>query len=320
MQAHWPNGTIAFYNRLVKVLKHKGKIAKRTNTTCYRLYDKDLPENPLVIDIYAQDVVVYEYESNHNLNEDEYNEWFQNSLEAITEVLQVSPANLHIKTRRRKKDRQDQYQKIAEQTTYKTVEENGHKFLVNFTDFLDTGLFLDHRPTRKLVQQKSLGKKVLNLFCYTSSFSIYAAKGGATEVWSYDLSNTYINWSKDNSQLNKCEPATKMVFKKCDVLAEAHLLPKAYFDIIVVDPPTFSNSKSMSNYWDVQEHHVELLLTLRKALREQGCIYFSTNATKFILDTYIEKYFTIKDITKATTDFDFEGKLRRWCYLLEIKG
>ncbi len=311
---YWPPQIVAFYNRLTKVYKHLSKTARKKNITCFRIYDKDLPENPLVIDYYQGDVVVYEYESNHKLTEEAYDLWLDDCLHVIELVLEVNPKNIHLKVRKRKKDRLDQYQKTGEAAKYTIVQEGGNSFYVNFTDFLDTGLFLDHRLTRQMVAITSLGKNVLNLFSYTSSFSIYAAKGGAREVWSLDLSNTYIQWSINNSALNNCEKTTKMVFKKCDVLAEIPNLPKAKFDIIIADPPTFSNSKSMDSFWDVQMHHADMLTNLHSNLKDNGIIYFSTNATKFELDTVLENYFTIKNITTATTDFDFTGKLRRYCW------
>jgi len=306
----------AFYNRLKKVYQLLGKQAQRQGITCYRLYDKDMPEHPLIIDIYDKNVVVYEYESRHKLNENEYEIWQETCVSIIKDILQIDDEHLHMKTRKRKKGREDQYQKIAETRTFTTVQENGHTFYVNFNDFLDTGLFLDHRPTRKMVQMQTAGQKVLNLFCYTGSFSIYAAAGGAKEVWSLDLSNTYIDWGKKNDEVNQSSKTATMIWKKCDVLQEIDELPLDYFDTIILDPPTFSNSKMMKNYWDVQEHHGKLIEVLSQSLVTGGKIYFSTNATKFEIDQYLAEIFSIKDITAQTTDFDFKGKLKRACFLL----
>ncbi|MFM2193252.1 MAG: hypothetical protein RLZZ118_2209, partial [Bacteroidota bacterium] len=169
---------------------------------------------------------------------------------------------------------------------------------------------------RKMVQMQTAGQKVLNLFCYTGSFSIYAAAGGAKEVWSLDLSNTYIDWGKKNDEVNQSSKTATMIWKKCDVLQEIDELPLDYFDTIILDPPTFSNSKMMKSYWDVQEHHGKLIEVLSQSLVTGGKIYFSTNATKFEIDQYLAEIFSIKDITAQTTDFDFKGKLKRACFLL----
>ncbi len=308
----------AFYNRLKKVYTATiGKQAKQLGITCYRLYDKDMPEHPLIIDVYENNVVVYEYESNHKLTDDEYEQWGTTCLAIISEILKLPLENIFLKIRKRKKGRDDQYEKIAEEKTYQIVNENGIQFYVNLHDFLDTGLFLDHRPTRKMMSQHVANQNVLNLFCYTGSFSLYAAKANAKEVWSLDLSNTYIDWGKNNEELNQFTTATKMVWQKCDVLQAVKQLPLNFFHTIILDPPTFSNSKMMKSYWDVQEHHAYLLHDLAPCLQQGGKIYFSTNATKFALDARLETHWNITDITAKTTDFDFKGKLRRACFLLE---
>jgi 23S rRNA (cytosine1962-C5)-methyltransferase len=193
---------IMFDNRLKKVLRILGKEAKQQGVSCYRLYDRDLPEFPLIIDIYEDEVLVTEYRSNHRLSEEDYERWFIDSLEVIQHVLGKQPEQLHVKERKRKESRQDQYQKTDDKRDYMEVKEGGLQFLVNLSDFLDTGLFIDHRITRNMVRKQSLDKRVLNLFCYTGSFSVYAAKGGAAEIVSVDLSNTYLDWARKNMALN----------------------------------------------------------------------------------------------------------------------
>jgi 23S rRNA (cytosine1962-C5)-methyltransferase len=311
---------LAFYNRLQKVYKQLQKIAAKRNITCYRLYDKDMPEHPLIIDIYNKNVVVYEYESKHKLSDEDYNHWHDTCINIIKDILQIDDTHLHCKTRRRKKDRENQYQKIDERNEYDIVIENGLQFYTNYHDFLDTGLFLDHRITRKMVQAISGGKRVLNLFCYTGSFSIYAAAGGASEVWSLDLSNTYIDWGKRNDALNNSNANTKMYWNKCDVLQDISKLPKNYFDIVILDPPTFSNSKMMKSFWDVQQHHTNLLNDIHNIVSENGTIFFSNNAKQFVLDESVNEKWHIKNLTKQTTDFDFEGKLNRVCFKLDKKN
>jgi 23S rRNA (cytosine1962-C5)-methyltransferase len=210
--------------------------------------------------------------------------------------------------------RSEQYEKLNVQQEFFTVEENGLKFLVNLTDYLDTGLFLDHRVTREMVRRESTGKRFLNLFCYTGSFSVYAAAGGAASVTSVDLSKTYLKWAEDNMVINRFKDKEKYQFIHADVKQYLKTLSPGSFDLLVMDPPTFSNSKRMKDFLDIQRDHVELLNDALAATTAGGVIYFSTNFTRFILDTENIEAAEIKDITRATTAFDFEGKLKRWCY------
>ncbi len=305
------------YNRLQKQLKILKKQAQKQNITCFRWYDKDMPEHPLIIDVYEDNVVVYEYESKHNLEEEAYLTWQETCLAIIQNVAQVPLENIYFKSRRRKKNRQEQYEKLDSKKIYHVVNEGGLKFYTNYNDFLDTGVFLDHRPTRNKVRQMAENKNVLNLFCYTGSFSIYAANGGANNVWSVDLSNTYIDWCIQNQELNEqaCS-STQFKWIKADVLQYINELPDNFFDIVILDPPTFSNSKSMKAFWDVQLQHASLINSLAHCMRKEGIIIFSTNAIKFELAERLNLKWQIKDITKATTDFDFVNKLKRYCFTL----
>jgi len=306
-----------FKNRLTKVYRHLHKQARRQNISCYRLYDRDLPEFPLTIELYENNIYLAEYRSHHNLTEEEYEEWFDGCLKVIAEVMQLPPENIYTKERKRKEGRLDQYQRVGAEQEFFVVKEGGLFFKVNLSDYLDTGLFLDHRITRSMVKDKSAGKKVLNLFCYTASFSVYAAAGGADEVVSVDLSNTYLNWAEENFRLNGMTDARRFQFVKADVKQYLDTLPAAYFDIVIMDPPTFSNSKMMKDFLDIQRDHPELLNKVIAATKPGGLIYFSTNSRKFVLEQEKIKAASIKDITKATTPFDFEGKLLRWCFLIE---
>lgn len=305
---------IMFDNRLKKVYRILSKQAKQQGVTCYRLYDRDLPEFPLIIDLYEDEVLVTEYRSNHRLSEEEYERWFNDSLEVIQHVLGKDPLKIHIKERKRKESRQDQYQKTDNQQQYIEVGEGGLKFLVNLTDFLDTGLFIDHRITRGMVAKQSSSKRVLNLFCYTGSFSVYAAQGGASEVVSVDLSNTYLDWAQKNMQLNNFTDSSYS-YVKADVLQWLPKVPNEYFDLIVLDPPTFSNSKMMKDVFDIQEMHVDLINQCLSKLKEDGILYFSTNARKFEMST-VAINGQVENITAATIPFDFKGKLLRWCYII----
>lgn len=230
----------------------------------------------------------------------------------VKKVLNKTDDQIHIKERKVKESRQDQYAKTASVNDFMVVHEGGLAFLVNLTDYLDTGLFLDHRITRSMVREKSNGKKVLNLFCYTASFSVYAAAGNAAEVVSVDLSNTYIDWARRNMELNGFE-GDKYLYTRGDVLQILPTIQNNYFDIIILDPPTFSNSKSMKEIFDVQQMHVELINLCLDKLKYSGELVFSTNARKFHLEGEMIKG-AVKEITTSTEPFDFKGKLLRWCY------
>ena len=241
-----------------------------------------------------------------------YNEWMDGSIQVVKTVLGKKDEQLHVKERRVKENRKDQYQKTASSQDFITVLEGGLKFLVNLDDYLDTGLFLDHRITRSKVLEQSKDKKILNLFCYTGSFSVYAAAGSAKEIVSIDLSNTYIDWAKRNMQLNGFV-SPSYTFIRADVLQELPLLPNDYFDCIILDPPTFSNSKSMKDIFDVQSMHVSLINLCLQKLKKGGELIFSTNARKFEIDAGAING-TVKEITTSTEPFDFKGKLLRWCF------
>lgn len=305
---------IMFDNRLKKVKRILGKQAKLQGISCYRLYDRDLPEFPLIIDVYGEEVLVTEYRSNHKLTDEEYDAWLTDSLDTIQHVLEKSPEQIHLKERKRKENRRDQYLKTAEKKFFFEVQEGGLKFEVNLTDYLDTGLFLDHRITRNMLRSRSAGKKVLNLFCYTGSFSVYAAAGGASQVVSADLSNTYLDWAKRNMALNGFA-GDQFEFVRADVLQWLPSLNPESFDIIVLDPPTFSNSKAMEDILDIQLMHAQLINTCLEKLKAGGVLYFSTNARKFEMDTGAIQG-VVQDITTTTIPFDFKGKLLRWCYLI----
>jgi 23S rRNA (cytosine1962-C5)-methyltransferase len=306
-----------FENRLLKVYKHYSKLARRQNVACYRFYDHDLPEFPFAIEWYDGVVHAAEYKRRHGMEEEEHEEWLQACKEVLAKVLQTEPENIFMKVRQRKAGRQGQYEKFAEQKVERIVPEGGLNFIINLTDYLDTGLFLDHRITRGMVRDEAKGKRVLNLFCYTGSFSVYAADGGATQVVSVDLSKTYINWAKRNMQYNKLYDNEKHYFIHDDVMEWINNMPPNSFDLIVCDPPTFSNSKRMEDNFDVQRDHVGLLKKLLKACDEGGRIYFSNNYRGFVLDREAIPTHSIKDITGATTPFDFQGRLHRSCFLIE---
>jgi 23S rRNA (cytosine1962-C5)-methyltransferase len=307
-----------FRNRLEKVNRHLGKLARRKNVEAYRIYDHDLPEFPFCIERYGSQICLAEYKRRHGMEESFYYSWLQGSLQIISQVLQVPPENIHRRVRQRKLGRQGQYQKLEGQEGlgFFSVAENGLSFWINLEDYLDTGLFLDHRDTRQLVREQSMQKRVLNLFAYTGSFSVYAAAGGASLVTTVDLSNTYLDWAKRNMQRNGFE-GSAFQYERADVKQWLALVPAGTYDIIVMDPPTFSNSKKMADILDIQQDHVNLIRACMRVLSSSGVLYFSTNYTGFKLNREALSGFVMKDITRATTPFDFEGRLKRVCYTIQ---
>jgi 23S rRNA (cytosine1962-C5)-methyltransferase len=249
------------------------------------------------------------------MDDAEHDEWLDNCLPVISEVLNIPVEEIYWRQRERKAGRQGQYIRQASEGEFYTVSEGGLSFLVNLTDYLDTGLFLDHRLTRDRVRAEADGKDVLNLFAYTGSFSVYAAAGGARSVTTVDLSKTYLAWAERNMQLNGLQGPSRS-YVHADVKAYLETLPSTAYDLVIMDPPTFSNSKRMKDFLEIQKDHVGLLNEVLRAVRPGGSVYFSTNYTKFELDRSRVQATDIRDITRATTPFDFERSLRRWCYLL----
>jgi 23S rRNA (cytosine1962-C5)-methyltransferase len=301
----------------MKVYRHTAKQAKRLGLSCYRLYDHDLPEFPFCIELYGDKLYLAEYRRRHGMTEEEHDHWMESCLRVINEVLKIETENIYLKLRQRKPGRLGQYQQLDSKKSEFEIEENGLKFYVNLADYLDTGLFLDHRITRQLVNAESKGKMILNLFAYTGSFSVYAAAGGAAGVVTVDLSNTYLKWAERNMQLNGFTDKIKYKFIQADVKQYLGQVTGDSFDIIVMDPPTFSNSKRMDDILDIQRDHIILINECLRILKTGGVLFFSTNFREFKLE--IEKIHTsaIKDITKQTTPFDFDSKLSRFCFRIE---
>jgi 23S rRNA (cytosine1962-C5)-methyltransferase len=304
---------LMFRNRLQKVHKHLSKQAVRQGITCYRLYNHDLPEFPFIIEVYEDKLYISEYKRRHTMDEEEHTEWWKESTQVMVEVLGVPAEKIFLRIRQRKESRAGQYQKLDERKNEFIVNENGLKFIVNLSDYLDTGLFLDHRLTRQMVKDMAKDKKVLNLFCYTGSFSVYAAAGGASGITSIDLSKTYLDWADRNMQLN-FPGYNNHVNIHADVKQELPNITPDSFDLIIMDPPTFSNSKRMDDFLDIQRDHVDLINNCLRILKQDGVLFFSTNFSKFQLKEKSINASLIKDLTKATTPFDFAGKLNRQCF------
>jgi 23S rRNA (cytosine1962-C5)-methyltransferase len=315
-----PEKATMFRNRLMKVFRHLSKSARKQEISCYRIYDHDLPEFPLCIEKYEDWLYVAEYRRNHHMEEAEHDQWLDECKSIIGEITGLPASRIVMRTRQRKTSRQDQYQKLDDEKEWMEVTEQGLKFKINLTDYLDTGLFLDHRLTRAMVRAVSGGKKVLNLFCYTGSFSVYAAAGGAREVVSVDLSKTYLKWATENMELNGFYDPARHSYVHEDVKQWLGTLPAAYFDLVIMDPPTFSNSKRMEDFLDIQRDHPVLINQVIHVMKPGGIIYFSTTFSRFQIQTESLRDCTVKDITKTTTPFDFQGKLNRFCYLIQKSG
>jgi 23S rRNA (cytosine1962-C5)-methyltransferase len=307
--------SLMFRNRLEKVYRHRGKQAKTQNITCYRVYDHDISEFPFIIEMYEDKLYVSEYKRGHSMGEEEHHKWLQECFGVMAEVLMIAPENIFVKMRQKKEGRTGQYQKTGDRKTEFIISERNLKFIVNLSDYLDTGLFLDHRITRSLVGELSRGKRMLNLFSYTGSFSVYAAAGNALSVTSVDLSKTYLAWGERNMQLNFPELTTHHCIHD-DVKRYLKDIAESSVDLIVMDPPTFSNSKRMEDFLDVQKDHVELINDCMRALTDNGILFFSTNYTRFQIETEKMHASEVKDITRQTTPFDFAGKLKRQCFRL----
>jgi 23S rRNA (cytosine1962-C5)-methyltransferase len=303
-----------FANRLLKNYRHYSKWARRQGISCYRIYDLDITQFPFCIDIYGPNVYMAEYHASHSMDENEHSEWLNSCILAVKEVLQVTEDKIYLKFRQRQKGLQ-QYEKFSRAQKIDWVEESGLKFKINLTDYLDAGLFLDHRQTRAMVKAESEGKKVLNLFCYTGSFSVYAASGGASRVDSVDLSNTYLSWAEENMKENGLYNSEKHKFIQADVkqwLWEDH--PFKY-DLIVLDPPTFSNSKRMKDVLDIQKDHVMLINASVFMLKPGGKLYFSTNYRGFQLEEASIKASSWKEISSQTVPSDFRNKQIHRCFI-----
>lgn len=354
-----------FSNRLAKKYRMLRKWARKNRVSCYRLYDRDIPEVPLAADLYeflpdgirdkadaaqflreeerriaandpsaAQETArrrylhLFMYERPYQTDEAEEQAWLDAMARAAADVLAIEASHVIVKTKRRQRG-ESQYEKIAaERTICGTVQECGQLFTVNLSDYLDTGLFFDHRPLRSLVRQTAAGMSVLNLFCYTGSFSVYAAEGKARHVESVDLSNTYLSWARDNMRLNGFADAEKYVFTKSDVTA---FLRKKQaerpngtnrFDLIILDPPTFSNSKSTAHTLDINRDWPPLVADCLRLLTPRGILYFSTNSRRLKFDRALippapnDIAIDVTDMTESSLPEDYKGTKSRRCWKL----
>lgn len=309
-----------FRRRLAKRFRHLSKWARRQGIEAFRVYDRDIPEIPLAIDWYGGWLHAAEYDRPHERTDVEHDVWLDRMVEAAAAELGVPPGRAFLKARRRQRGG-TQYEKVAERRAVLTVREADLAFEVNLSDYLDTGLFLDHRITRSLVRGEATGKRMLNLFCYTGAFSVYAAAGGALDTVSVDLSNTYLEWTRTNLARNGFTDATRHRAVRDD--ARAFLLHRARrgeppFDLVVVDPPTFSRSAKSESPFDVERDHAELLSLVADNLVPGGVVFFSTNFRRFHLAAeHLAARYTIREITARTLPEDFRDRRphRAWRFV-----
>ena len=309
-------GAKMFANRLGKNLKHLKRWAQKADIGCYRLYDADMPEYAFAIDRYRAEqewLYVQEYAAPAEIELDAVRRRRGEALATLPDVTGVPAERIRVRVRRKTK-RGEQYVKVDEQANFHVVRENGLAFRVNFDDYLDTGLFLDHRLTRQRLREAAAGKRFLNLFAYTGTATVYAAAGGATSTVTVDLSRTYLEWAQRNLALNQLS-GSQHEFIQADCREWLEQSRAGPYDLIFLDPPTFSNSKRMEGVLDIERDHGALIDACVRLLAPGGLIVFSTNAQKFKLDSAVSQQHAVKDISAATLPKDFERNPRiHRCY------
>lgn len=304
----------AFKNRLEKNAKHLFKWAKRENIESIRLYDRDIPEYPYIVELHKDVAIIWD-KTNDFIDGEKYDH-FYHVVNGTKEVLNLEESNIIVK-RRFRQDHENRYEKEDDEKREIIVQEKEGKFILNLSDYLDTGLFLDHRPLRQKVFKEAKEKKVLNLFAYTCSVSVFAALGGASEVVSVDMSRTYLEWGKRNFDLNKIS-IDKHKFVQENVLEFIRNDHRRY-DLIFLDPPTFSNSKRMDETFDVERDQADLIALTMKRLHPDGVLYFSNNKRKFKLEPELSIMFDVKEITGGTIPEDFHDKKIHHAYKITHK-
>jgi 23S rRNA (guanine2445-N2)-methyltransferase / 23S rRNA (guanine2069-N7)-methyltransferase len=303
-------------NRIKKNLKNLKKWINKEEINAYRVYDADIPEYAVAIDVYNNHVNIQEYKAPNTIPEKKTKKRLDDAVLGAQVALNIKNDKVHIKTRQ-KQSSNNQYEKRVVDSENIIIHEENRKYIVNLERYLDTGLFIDHRWIRNHIQETSKGKSFLNLFSYTSSVTVAAALGGAENTVSVDSSKTYLAWSKDNFKLNRMDISNHKLIRS-DVL-EYISSCNHKFDLIFIDPPTYSNSHSRETDWDVQRDHKSLLLACKRLLNKEGKILFSNNYRKFQLDEDLSHYFSITDLTYKSISPDFQkSKIKRVCYQLNI--
>ena len=307
------------YNRLMKNLKEITPLMKEQGVECYRIYDADMPEYSASIDIYmGKWVVVSEYAAPDTIDPEDAKRRLGELVRATEKATGIDEDFIYVKERSRQKGK-GQYTRLAANNKMMVARENGVRFLVNFTDYLDTGIFLDHRPVRMMIQEMAKDKRFLNLFCYTGTATLNAIKGGALSTVSVDASSTYLAGMEENLKLNGYSTVFGNLLYKSDVI---DWLWDTYdkFDLIFCDPPTFSNSKDRRGSFDVQRDHVKLIDAAAMHLSPGGTLIFSNNYRKFKLDPEVMEKYVVEDITEKTIGDDFKRDMKiHHCYLIRKK-
>ncbi|MEZ6073716.1 MAG: bifunctional 23S rRNA (guanine(2069)-N(7))-methyltransferase RlmK/23S rRNA (guanine(2445)-N(2))-methyltransferase RlmL [Pirellulales bacterium] len=305
-----------FRSRLSKRARHLRRWPSKRDIHCYRLYERDIPEVPLVVDRYEDHVHIVEYERPHERDVAEHADWLDLMRTVAGESLDVDTRQVFCKHKGRQRDK-TQHEKTDNSGYEIVVREGGLRFVVNLTDYVDTGLFLDHRIARGLVRDASRERRILNLFAYTGAFSVYAAKGFARSVTTVDWSTTYLDWARRNFSLNGLG-GERYEFVRADAREFLDgLSSREEYDVVVIDPPTFSNSKRTEQVWDVQRDHAELLRAVLRHTSRGGVIYFSTNFRRFQLDEAGIPARSIHEISRQTVPEDFRNRRIHRCWVLE---
>jgi len=298
-------GAAMLVNRLKKNQKQLAKWVKKNDIDCYRLYDADMPEYSAAIDIYGDHVHVQEYQAPKSIDEDKAQKRFEEIKAAVPVALGIDTNKISYKQRRRNRG-MSQYEKLDDQGQHNslTVSEGQGKFVINLWDYLDCGLFLDHRPVRQKIAEMARGKRFLNLFCYTSTASVQAALGGARYTVSVDMSNTYLSWARKNYALNGLSES-KNRLEQADCIRWLSDCDQT-FDLILLDPPSFSNSKRMEGVLDIQQDHVALIKDAMRVLEPGGSLIFSNNLRSFKMDLEQLVEWDVSNISAETLDQDFK--------------
>ena len=300
-------------NRLKKNLQRLKSSGVLNETNAFRIYDRDIPEYPFMVDVYGEYIVIHD---RRNLKIDSEK---PNLIEIKDAIRDLFPDAKNVFTKHRKnQERFNKYQKMSKQSLITTVQENGLNFSINLTDYIDVGLFLDHRPLRRWCKKQSKGKRVLNLFSYTCAISVACAAGEAESVTSVDLSQKYLDWGEKNFLLNDIDPSSHD-FIQGDILKTLPTIKKESFDLIICDPPTFSNSKKMTDTFDVQQSHTFLIDECLEKLTSKGKLYFSCNKRDFKLDAkYLNnESITLSNLSQKSIPADFKDPKIHQCFLFE---
>jgi 23S rRNA (cytosine1962-C5)-methyltransferase/23S rRNA (guanine2445-N2)-methyltransferase / 23S rRNA (guanine2069-N7)-methyltransferase len=300
-----------FKNRLLKNMASRKSLIK-SGVSCYRLYDRDIPEYPYLIDVYENEIIIA-FKGGEIDFEDKKKMHSIHVEDALNEIFPTDKFTHHYK-QRKIQTREERYEQNERDKNFIQVKEFDVKFYINPTDYIDVGLFLDHRPLRQMVAKhcaKNPETQLLNLFSYTGSFSVWAARNGADTV-SVDLSKTYLNWAQENFHLNNIKTAGHR-FEHADVFTFLKDTSD-YYDMIVCDPPSFSNSKRLTSEFDMQRDHVALINLCMKHLKYTGTLYFSNNFRDFKMDEMVHERFKVRNITKMTIPSDFRDEKIHHCF------